>query len=68
MEQYEFFSECVRVCEKELMRCHELSQLSPEDGEISSTFFLELKRKHQGKTDLKKKDAGGGGNSAIIPG
>ena len=44
IELDEFFLLCVKACEKEIMRSHELSQLESDDG-ISSSFFFELKRK-----------------------
>ena len=40
----EFFRDCVKACEKDILRSHELAQLASEDG-VSSSFFFELKRK-----------------------
>jgi hypothetical protein len=44
IEMEEFFRDCVKSCEKEIMKSHEMSQLSSKNR-VSSSFFFELKRK-----------------------
>ena len=42
----EFFNECIKASEKEILRSHELTQLqSKGDGDLVSSFFYELHRK-----------------------
>ena len=44
MELEEFFRDCIKACEKDILKSHEISQLNQED-KVSSSFFFELKRK-----------------------
>jgi len=44
IELEEFFKQCIVACEKEIMKSHEMSQLSSKN-KVSSSFFFELKRK-----------------------
>lgn len=44
VEMEQFLAACINSCEKEILRSHELSQLSSKDG-VSSSFFFELKWK-----------------------
>jgi len=44
IELEEFFKECIKASEKEILKSHEMSQLSSKNN-VSSSFFFELKRK-----------------------
>lgn len=44
VELEEFFRECIKACEKDILKSHEISQLN-QDDKVSSSFFFELKRK-----------------------
>lgn len=56
VELEEFFKECIRSCEKDILKSHEISQLNQED-KVSSSFFFELKRK-KFITDTSKQPQG----------
>ena len=44
IEMEEFFRECLKASEKDILKSHEISQLNQSD-KVSSSFFFELKRK-----------------------
>eukprot|EP00347_Sterkiella_histriomuscorum_P024300 403331608 len=44
IELEEFFRDCIKACEKDILKSHEISQLN-QDDKVSSSFFFELKRK-----------------------
>ncbi len=56
----EFFRECIKACERDILKSHEISQLNQSD-KVSSSFFFELKRKKY----LQEAAKGNGNNQQL---